>query len=136
LKVYLSVPMISNRSLDRARLMAEAVAEAGHVVSSPWVLGPIEHQADGVSLNIFDRDTRGAEDCDCLLADVSLPSTGVGMEIMAAHKAGRRVLLVAKRGSVISRMLMHMKKKELVEFESDAALRLAILGALRSGSSG
>lgn len=132
MRVYLSVPMIANRELGRAKLMADAVREAGHQVSSPWVLGKVENP-NPADLNLFDRDKRGAEDCDLLLADVSMPSIGVGMEIMAAHKAGRRVLVVAKRGSVVSRMLLHMRDKDMIEFDGDADLKASILSALQRG---
>jgi hypothetical protein len=118
LKVYLSVPMVANRALDRARLMAKAIADSGHEVTSPWVLGPMERSSHA-DVNVFDRDTEGAENCDILVADVSEPSIGVGMEIMAAYKARRRIVLVMKKGSVTSRMLLHMDGKEVVGFEED-----------------
>jgi 2'-deoxynucleoside 5'-phosphate N-hydrolase len=117
LKVYLSVPMIANRALPRAQLMAKAIRDSGHEVSSPWVLGPIEHSSSGV--NVFRRDKEGAEECDILVADVTEPSIGVGMEIMAAYEAGRRIILVVKRGKLTSRMLSHMDRKETVEYDSD-----------------
>ena len=118
MKVYLSVPMITNRSLDRAKILAKAIEDSGNQVSSPWVLGPIEKSGPN-AVNVFQRDKDGAEKCDALVADVSEPSIGVGMEIMAAYKAGKRVVLVVKKGNVTSRMLQHMDKKETVEFESD-----------------
>jgi nucleoside 2-deoxyribosyltransferase len=121
LKVYLSVPMIANRALGRAQSMAKAIEDSGHAVTSPWVLGPIEHANPSV-VNVFLRDMQGAERCDILLADVSIPSTGVGMEIMAAYKMGRRVILAMKKGSVTSRMLQHMDRKEVVEFETEDEL--------------
>lgn len=119
MKVYLSVPMIANRAIDRANLMARAIRDSGHEVTSPWVLGPIEKSSQS-PVNVFARDTEGAERCDILVADVSEPSIGVGMEIMAAHKAGRRVVLVMKRGGVTSRMLLHMPGKETVEYDSES----------------
>jgi 2'-deoxynucleoside 5'-phosphate N-hydrolase len=126
MKVYLSVPMIANRALPRAQLMAKAIEDSGHVVTSPWVLGPIEG-SDGRSVDVFQRDKDATEGSDVLVADVTDPSIGVGMEIMAAYKAKRRIIIVAKKGKVTSRMLTHMDRKELVEYESDedvyAALR-------------
>ena len=111
--------MVANRALDRAKLMAEAIQDAGHEVTSPWVLGPIE-KGGPTDVNVFERDTQGAEKCDILVADVSEPSIGVGMEIMAAYKSGRRIILVVKRGNVTSRMLSHMDRKETVEFDQDS----------------
>ncbi len=118
MKVYLSVPMIANRTLTRARLMAKAIEDAGHEVTSPWVLGPIE-RSNPSAVNVFQRDKKGAEECDVIVADVSEPSIGVGMEIMAAYKMGRRVILVTKKGKITSRMLQHMDGKETVEFEQE-----------------
>jgi hypothetical protein len=87
-------------------------------VSSPWVLGPIE-QSNPASVNVFRRDKSGSEECDVLVADVTEPSIGVGMEIMAAYEAGRRIILVVKKGKVTSRMLSHMDRKETLEYDED-----------------
>lgn len=130
MKVYLSVPMIANRRLERARVIAKAIRDSGHEVTSPWVLGSVEGHDPNV-LNIFERDMLGAERCDAIVADVSQPSIGVGMEIMAAYKAGKFVVLVAMRGSTISRMLLHMKGKELVEFDDDKELYSNLVKTLK-----
>jgi len=109
--------MIANRSLERARLMAKAIEDSSNEVTSPWVLGQIEKSTSQV--NVFERDRIGSETCDVLVADVTDPSIGVGMEIMAAYKAGRKVVIVAKKGNVTSRMLQHMDGKETLEYEDD-----------------
>ncbi|MDG6920066.1 MAG: nucleoside 2-deoxyribosyltransferase [Nitrososphaerota archaeon] len=129
MKVYLSVPMIANRELQRAKDMARAIADAGHSITSPWVLGPIEKR-DGSPVNIFRRDMEAAEASDVLVADVTDPSVGVGMEIMAAHKAGKRIILVTKKGKVISGMLVHMDGKEFVEYDSEEEIYPILLRAL------
>jgi nucleoside 2-deoxyribosyltransferase len=130
MKVYLSVPMIANRALHRAELMAKAIRDSGDEVSSPWVLGPIE-QSNPASVNVFRRDKNGAEDCDLLVADVTEPSIGVGMEIMAAYKAGRRIILVVKKGKVTSRMLSHMDRKETLEYDTDEDVYPGLMRLLR-----
>jgi 2'-deoxynucleoside 5'-phosphate N-hydrolase len=129
LKIYLSVPMIANRALGRAKLMAKALEDSGHEVSSPWVLGPVE-RSGRTGVDVYQRDTQGAEQCDLLVADVSEPSIGVGMEIMAAHKAGKKVVLVVKRGRVISRMLQHMDNREFVEYGGEDDLYESLRRAL------
>ena len=110
--------MIANRALARANLMARAIRDSGYEVSSPWVLGPIEGSG-AAAVNVFKRDKKGAEDCDILVADVTEPSIGVGMEIMAAYIAGRRIILVVKKGNVTSRMLSHMDRGETLEYATD-----------------
>ncbi len=121
MEVYLSVPMIANRALDRAKIIAKAIEDSGHHISSPWVLGPIENSNPSV-VDVFQRDKDGAEGSDVLVADVTEPSIGVGMEIMAAYKAGRRVILVVRRGKAISRMLQHMDRKEVLEYEGESEI--------------
>ena len=131
MKVYLSVPMIANRALPRAVLMAKAIQESGNEVTSPWVLGPIEH-TNPSAVNVFSRDRKGAEDCDILVADVTEPSIGVGMEIMAAYGAGKRIILVAKKGRVTSRMLSHMDRKETLEYDADEDVYRDLLRLLKA----
>jgi hypothetical protein len=118
MKVYLSVPMIANRALSRARLMARAIADSGNELTSPWVLGHIEGSESPV--NVFHRDRIGSETCDVLVADVTEPSIGVGMEIMAAYKAGKRIVIVSKEGSVTSRMLQHMDRGETLAYVDES----------------
>ena len=118
MKVYLSVPMIANRALSRAQLMARAITDSGNELTSPWVLGQMGKTGSGV--NVFHRDRIGSETCDVLVADVTEPSIGVGMEIMAAYMAGRRIVLVTKKGNVTSRMLQHMDRRETVEYVDES----------------
>lgn len=121
MKVYLAVPIVANRSIERARLMARAIRDRGHEVTSPWVLErPAE--AGRSAIDVFERDMKGSEGCDVIVADVTTPSTGVGMEVMAAYKAGRRVIIVAKRGVPFSTMLLHMEGKETLEYESESEI--------------
>ena len=130
MKVYLAVPLISNRSIDRTRLMAKAIRDAGHEVASPWNLDPLEVSAP-TALNVFDRDRTGSENADVMVADVTDPSTGVGMEIMAAYKAGRRIILVSKRGKRFSKMLEDMDGNERVEYDTEPEIYEGLLRILR-----
>ena len=97
--------------------MAKAIADSGNELTSPWVLGKVE--GTGSQVNVFQRDRAGSETCDVLVADVTEPSIGVGMEIMAAYKARRRIILVAKKGKLTSRMLQHMDGGETLEYTED-----------------
>jgi nucleoside 2-deoxyribosyltransferase len=121
MKVYLSVPIIANRSEDTARAMARAIRAAGHEIISPWVLADMETRP-AKSVNIFSRDTEAVRACDTIVAEVSRPSTGVGMEVMTAYQTGKRIVLVAETGSKITRMLTDMKDAEWVYFSDEASL--------------
>ena len=121
--------MIANRALDRANLMAKAIRDSGQEMTSPWVLGPLERKS--TNLNIFERDKEGVERSDAIVADVTDPSIGVGMEIMAAYKAGKKIVLVAKKGKVTSGMLLHMQPKETVEYDDESEIYDRLCGVLR-----
>ena len=121
MKVYLSAPMIANRALDRAMLIAKAITDSGHTITSPWVPGPIESR-DRRVVDVFQRDKEATEESDAIVADVTEPSIGVGMELMAAYIAKKRIVIVAKKGRVTSRMLSHMDRKETVEYDSEDEL--------------
>jgi nucleoside 2-deoxyribosyltransferase len=130
LKVYLAVPLVSNRSINRARLMAKAIRDSGKVVASPWNLDPLEVSSPG-AVNVFDRDRIGSENAEVMVADVTDPSTGVGMEVMAAYKAGRKIILVSKRGRRVSRMLEDMDRKEKLEYTEESEIYEGLLRMLR-----
>lgn len=130
LKVYLAVPLVSNRSIERTRLMARAIRDSGNVVASPWNLDPMEVSVPS-ALNVFDRDRTGSENADVMVADVTSPSTGVGMEVMAAYKAGRRIILVSRRGRRISTMLEDMDRKERLEYNEESEIYEGLLSMLR-----
>ena len=130
MKVYLAVPLVSNRSIERARLMAKAIRDAGHEVASPWNLDPMEVSAPS-AVNVFERDRTGSETCDVMVADVTDPSTGVGMEVMAAYKARRRIILVSKRGRRVSTMLEDMDGKQRVEYDEELEIYQKLVSLLQ-----
>jgi hypothetical protein len=110
--------------------MGKAIRDSGHVLASPWNLDPLEVSAPS-SLNVFDRDKIGSENADVMVADVTSPSTGVGMEIMAAYKAGKRIILVSKRGKRISTMLEDMDRKEVFEYTKESEIYEGLLRMLQ-----
>jgi len=130
MKAYLSVPVIANRSVERARLIAGVIVAAGHELISPWVLADMDTRPSP-SINILARDRAAVEECDMIVADVSRPSTGVGMEVMTAYLARKRILLVAENGSTISRMLTDIREAEWVHFTDEASLLRGLEARLR-----
>ncbi len=43
--------------------------------------------------------------CDLIIAEVSYPSTGMGIELGWANKDGKRIILIYKKGSKVSKSL-------------------------------
>lgn len=63
---------------------------------------------EGSALDVFTHDIQCVKDCDMVLAEVSYPSTGVGIEIVTALQAGKKVLAFAKQEAKVSRMVLGM----------------------------
>ena len=83
-----------------------ALESDGHVI-------PTAHLADaGVSAeaaltpgHVYERDTAWIRHCDALIAEVSVPSHGVGYEIGYALKEGKPVLCLCQEGRGLSKMI-------------------------------
>lgn len=65
---------------------------------------------------VYERDVTWIRACDALIAEVSVPSHGVGYEIGFALEAGKQVLCLAREGIAVSKMItgnphpaLHMK---------------------------
>jgi nucleoside 2-deoxyribosyltransferase len=54
---------------------------------------------------VYDRDVTWIRACDALIAEVSVPSHGVGYEIGFALEQGKQVLCLAKEGIPVSKMI-------------------------------
>ena len=54
---------------------------------------------------VYDRDVAWIRACDALIAEVSMPSHGVGYEIGFALEQGKPVLCLAQAGITISKMI-------------------------------
>jgi nucleoside 2-deoxyribosyltransferase len=54
---------------------------------------------------VYDRDVAWIRACDALIAEVSVPSHGVGYEIGLALEAGKQVLCLAQAGVAVSKMI-------------------------------
>jgi len=121
-RVYLSVPIIANRDTRTALEMAGVIKSAGHELISPWVLR--EDPNGGLNAaGVFERDTNAVRRCDTIVADVSIPSHGVGMEVMLAHTLGKEVICVYRQGTRLSWMIRGLPGAVLVEFKDGRDLR-------------
>lgn len=55
--------------------------------------------------DVYTRDVTWIQNCDALIAEVSVPSHGVGYEIGYALSAGKRVLCIHQAGRKVSKMI-------------------------------
>ncbi len=113
---------------------------AGHTVPSAHVADPhvLDDEARQTARAIYERDVGWVRHCDALVAEVSMPSLGVGYEIALAVQLGKPVLCLYRAGLFVSRMITgnpHVQVKTYTTFEELDAHLAQFLSAERSAIS-
>lgn len=113
--VYLSGPIIHESLRQDAfySLFVTKLTSRGFSVFAPQFLGPAE------PAEIYVRDVLNVRKCNVLIAEVSNPSLGVGMEIMLAIELKKPVLLFRNKDAIrLSKMVLGAHGKVLFEYET------------------
>lgn len=108
MRVYLAAAMTSpNRELSAIQGLARALEASGFEVLTKHVADPKGKERDEslTDQEIAKRDLNWLGQAHCLVAEVSTPSHGVGIEVMAAAQRGLPVLLLARESAPVSRLL-------------------------------
>lgn len=89
------------------RRIVDYLKENGHVVLSEHVAHPdvMELEKNLTAEQIYTRDIQWLTQADCIIAEVSNPSLGVGYEICYALRLGKPVLCIYREGIFLTRML-------------------------------
>ena len=130
-KVFMSGSMRGGRRLlDTYKFILEVLLSSGAEVLSQHVArDTIFEEEQGMSeAEIFMRDMGGVERCNCLVAEVTVPSIGVGYEICHAVGLGKPVLCVYEEGAKASAMVLGNKGVVANSYKSDNVLRDIIVG--------
>ncbi|HVP22895.1 MAG TPA: nucleoside 2-deoxyribosyltransferase [Conexivisphaerales archaeon] len=128
MKIYLAVPLAYNRDRMLATALAGSLEESGHVVTSRWVLD--EDPSWGLTYGeIAKRDFGAVDESDALVAEISTPSHGVGMEIQYAVMKGKKVICLRRPDSRVSGLISGTPAISLVAYvdRDDAARRVSRL---------
>jgi hypothetical protein len=126
MRVYLAAAM-TNASRDVAAIGAllEAIESAGHEVPTRHVADPLGREVEGPATDgeIARRDLDWVAGSDTLVAEVSAPSHGVGIEVATALRHGLPVLLLHRRDAQVSRLLLGLTGVEAAAYDGtdDAA---------------
>jgi nucleoside 2-deoxyribosyltransferase len=80
----------------------------GHTIVSEHVASSKLEEAEArlTEEEIFRSDISFIDECDCLVAEVTMPSIGVGYEICYAISKGKHVLCLYKKGTNVSAMVL------------------------------
>ncbi len=92
-KIYLSTPLIHNRDIEYAKKLVGMLKEIDLDIVSKWVIWQ-DPNPNLDSKEIYRRDIDAISTCDIMIADVSNPSIGVGIEIMYAYTLGKIIFCI------------------------------------------
>ncbi len=134
-RVFLSGSIRGGRRLvETYRFMADVMLSAGvEVLSEHVAWETVFDDERGMSeQEIFMRDVGGIQQCDCLVAEVSVHSIGVGYEICHAVGLKKPVLCVYERGSNVSAMVLGNKEVVVQSYGDPDELRQIVQGFVGS----
>jgi nucleoside 2-deoxyribosyltransferase len=131
MRIFFAGSIRSGRSmlLTYTQIVA-LLKKLGHRVVSEHVASEKLEEAEArlTDEEIFRNDTGFIDECDCLIAEVTIPSTGVGYEICYAVSQGKRALCVYKEGTNVSAMVLGNRKVTAIPYVNMEGLekRLAL----------
>lgn len=141
MRVYLAAAMTNpDRDVGAIKAVRAHIEDLGHEVLTPHVAAE-----DGVARDtaltpgaLAQRDLGLLASGDALVAEVSAPSHGVGIEVLAATRAGLPTLVLHRRGVRVSRLLLGLPGIQVATYQCAAEIQEAVADFLapRSGIAG
>ena len=139
INIYFAGSIRGGRQLaERYKEIIKYLGSIGHVYT--------EHVGDDQSINIdlntlsdkdiHDRDMKWIIQSDVMVAEVSVPSLGVGYEIASAISMNKPVLCLYNKNAEhgLSAMIAGSKEVSLIRYESFDQLKMAITQFLKDHS--
>lgn len=108
MNIYFACSITGGREFEAVyQDLTAALLADGHEVPTAHLADSTVVQVEGMvsPLDVYQRDVKWIEDADALVAEVSVPSHGVGYEIGFALHAGKRVLCLSQQGRKVSKMI-------------------------------
>ncbi len=108
MKIYFACSITGGREFESVyQVIVRALTEDGHDVPTAHLAeaGVTAREAALDPYQVYARDVEWILACDALIAEVSVPSHGVGYEIGVALGNGKRVLALYQHGRKISKMI-------------------------------
>jgi nucleoside 2-deoxyribosyltransferase len=108
MNIYFACSITGGRGYEKTyQAFTRALLADGHEVPTAYLA-----ESNVVSLekvvearDVYERDVNWIRACDALIAEVSVPSHGVGYEIGLALELGKRVLCLAHASRSVSKMI-------------------------------
>ena len=108
MNIYFACSITGGRTFEPAyQEFTRTLLEEGHEVPTAHLAGSDVMALEKVidPRKVYERDVAWIRACDALIAEVSVPSHGVGYEIGYALEQGKQVLCLAQAGLSVSKMI-------------------------------
>ena len=108
MNIYFACSITGGREFEGVyQDLTAALLADGHEVPTAHLAETtvVELEAIVSPRDVYQRDVTWIRNADALIAEVSVPSHGVGYEIGVALNAGKRVLCLSKQGRKVSKMV-------------------------------
>jgi nucleoside 2-deoxyribosyltransferase len=108
MKIYFACSITGGREFETVyQDIVRALQEAGHEVLTAHLAGSDATTVEALlpPEEVYERDVAWIRACDVLIAEVSIPSHGVGYEIGYALGIGKPVLALLQEGRKLSKMI-------------------------------
>jgi len=135
-RVYFSGSIRGGRSLQRLYAsIVSCLQQRGYQVLTAHVAAPdvlVQEQRAGAGpAEIYERDMRWLRECDLVVAEVSVPSLGVGVEIAAAAELGKPIVCLCRADVALSAMIEGNRALRVVRYRDEAELLSRLESELR-----
>ena len=131
MNIYFACSITGGREFEPVyQALVAALTADGHEIPTAHLAEPgiAQYEAASLPREIYERDTAWIRGCDVLIAEVSVPSHGVGYEIGYALNEGKPVLCLYEQGRRVSKMISgnpHDKLTVRAYADPDHAIRTA-----------
>ncbi|HND47363.1 MAG TPA: nucleoside 2-deoxyribosyltransferase [Anaerolineales bacterium] len=129
MNIYFACSITGGRELESFYQQFVAALEAdGHVIPTSHLAQSeaMEGERMLTPVDVYERDVKWVRECDVLIAEVGVPSHGVGYEIGYALNAGKPVLCLAQNGRRVSKMITGNSALEMKTYSTlEEAITLA-----------
>lgn len=108
MNIYFACSITGGREFEAAyqEIVAALTAEGHEIPTSHLVQSDVmENEHELSPQDVYERDVNWIKKCDVFIAEVSVPSHGVGYEIGAALNIGKPVLCIYQKERKVSKMI-------------------------------
>lgn len=108
MNIYFACSITGGREFESVyQKIVAALMEDGHEIPTSHLAQSevMENERVLAPCDVYERDVNWIKNCDVLIAEVSVPSHGVGYEIAFALGIGKRVLCLHQQDRRVSKMI-------------------------------